>query len=80
MKKIHYILLHVTSALAFCLLIFYILDIYNPLMMFINNSFTKLLLFVFILTSLASNLITFWRMRPRKGRERRKKEINIENE
>lgn len=74
-KKLHFVLIHISCILAIAFIIFNILDSYNPLMNFITNSFSKTLLTIFGAVTLISNYIAFWRMRPKK---RKTKDINNE--
>lgn len=62
MKIVHQILLHMTNVLAICFITYYILDIYNPMMKFIDNDVSKLLLLIFGITALIGNQITMWQL------------------
>lgn len=64
MKYVHMILLHISNILAICFIAYYILDIYNPMMKFIDNDVSKRLLLIFGAAALITNQFTLWRLRP----------------
>ena len=76
MKKVHLLLVHVSNILAMCMITFYILDIYNPMMKFIDNTTSKLLLLWFGIVTLVANQIGIWLLRPGKGTGREKRGEN----
>lgn len=64
MKYVHMLLLHISNILAICFIAYYILDRYNPMMKFIDNDVSKLLLLAFGAATLTANQFTIWRLRP----------------
>ncbi|MFA9424292.1 MAG: hypothetical protein ACERLG_11990 [Sedimentibacter sp.] len=58
MKRIIRILPHGTIILSVMFITFWILDIYNPLMNFVNSSISKVLLLIFCILSLVTSIIT----------------------
>lgn len=72
MKKLHFVLLQLTNIAAIFIIIAYILDIYNPLMQFIDNKFTKLVLLVCGIVLLIANQLGMWLYWPRKSKKEEK--------
>lgn len=58
MNRIVRILPHITIILSLMFITFWILDIYNPLMNFVNNSISHVLLLVFCIISLITSMIS----------------------
>lgn len=68
MKTVHFVIMQISNVLAMVMIIYYFLDIYNPMMKFIDNTTTKTLLLIFGVVVLVANQISIWRLRPWKGR------------
>ena len=63
--------MHITNIIALCFIILAILDRYNPMMQFLNNTFAKRLLVIFAIVSVVSNLLALWLKKPKKRQERK---------
>lgn len=57
MKKIVNILLHVNIILAVLFITLWVLDKLNPIMNFINNSISNVLLIIFFVVSMANSIL-----------------------
>lgn len=62
MKVVYRIMLHLSCVLAIAMIVYFILDRFNPLLQFINNGTTKLLLLAFAVITLVANEITLWKV------------------
>lgn len=60
MKKLIFILMQICNILAIYCIICYILDIFNPLMKFIDNNFSKMMILILAILVLATNQILIW--------------------
>ncbi len=78
MRKIYFILLNLSIALALCFLTFAVLDWYNPLMGFTTNSFSAKLLVLLCLSTIASSSITLHGAL--RNRNNQKREMRSEHE
>ena len=59
MSKLRFLLSHLTLILALMFLVFLILDQFNPLMNFIDNSVSQLLLALFCASAFAQSVL-YW--------------------
>lgn len=60
MKRIIRILPHVTIILSLMFIVFWILDLYNPQMNFINSDLSKTLLLILCISSLVTAILTVY--------------------
>jgi hypothetical protein len=60
MKGLIRILPHITIILALMFIVFWILDLLNPNMNFINSGLSKLLLLIFSISSLVTAILTVY--------------------
>lgn len=58
MKRVIRILPHITIVLSIMFITFWVLDIFNPMMNFINTDLSKILLLIFCISSLITSIIT----------------------
>ncbi|MBQ3668554.1 MAG: hypothetical protein II920_04935 [Clostridia bacterium] len=64
MRKMRNILSHISVILAIMFVVFLILDIFNPMMNFVNNDISRYLLLALCLSALGQSLLT-WGMADR---------------
>ena len=64
MRKMRNILSHISVILAIMFVVFLILDIFNPMMNFVNNDISRYLLLALCLSVLGQSLLT-WSMADR---------------
>lgn len=60
MKRLIRIIPHVTIVLSAMFITFWILDVYNPLMNFLNSDLSKLLLLIFCISSMATAMVAVY--------------------
>ena len=65
----HFVLMHLCNALGIYCITCYILDIYNPLMKFIDNGTTKNVILILSIAILVSNNLTAWWLVEKKKEE-----------
>ena len=72
MKKTDYylsllekILPHIVIDMAGCFLVFLILNRYNPMMAFLSNKYSRVLLVIFIVSALLQSILVLRRLRRR---------------
>jgi len=58
MRRIIRVLPHLTIILALMFVTFWILDIYNPMMNFVNSSISNVLLLIFCILSIMTSIIS----------------------